>query len=157
MIFRLANIDDTNEILSMYEAVKNRQFCVWDDEYPTIVNINEDLSNNNLYVLEINNEIVGAISIESNDELDEYKCWKYPHGLEFTRVVVKPKYQHQGLARYMVSFMLEEIKRRGYDSAHISAAKENIPACKTYEKLKFNIVYEADMYGHRYYLLEKKV
>ncbi len=156
MIFRQADRDDAEDVLEMYEAVKGSEFCVWNDLYPTMFEIDGDLRGGNLFVLEINGENVGAVSIVAENEMDGFGCWKYGNAAEFARVVIKPEYQHRKLSEYMVSFILEEIGNRGYSAVHISAAKNNIPACATYRRLKFTVAGEADMYGNSYYLMEKK-
>ena len=157
MIFRLATNLDTKQILQNYESVKDSSFCVWNDLYPTIQDIEDDLKHNNLYVLEINNEIAGSISIVNKNELDDLNCWNNSNAKEFARVCIANKYQHQGYSKYLVSYCLDEIKNRGYTNVHISVAINNTPAVKLYESLNFKKVGNADMWGNSYYLYEKKI
>ncbi len=42
-------------------------------------------------------------------------------------------------------------------SIHLSVAKSNIPAYKTYIKLGFKTVGEVEIYGGDYYLMEKQI
>ena len=130
---------------------------MWNDSYPTMQDINDDLSHNNLFVLEIENEIVGSISIVDENELDEFDCWSDRHAREFGRVVINPKYQHLGYSKYLVSYCLNEMKQRNYTNAHISVAIINIPDQRLYESLEFKKVGSASMWGNDYYLYEKKI
>lgn len=157
MVFRLATPLDINQILQNYESVKKSDFCVWNDSYPTMQDINDDLSHNNLFVLEINSEIVGSISIVDENELDEFDCWSDRDAREFGRVVINPKYQHLGYSKYLVSYCLNEMKQRNYTNAHISVAIKNKPAQRLYESLEFKKVGNASMWGNDYYLYEKKI
>ena len=61
MIFRLATSLDIKQIIQNYESVKKSSFCVWNDTYPTIQDVNNDLSHNNLFVLEKSNKVIGSI------------------------------------------------------------------------------------------------
>ena len=157
MVFRIATINDINDIRNIYASVIGDKYCVWNNEYPDEEGLNNDINTDNLYVLEVNNEIVGAISIVEENELDEYPAWSGHNAKEIARVAIKKKYHGYGYAKYLVGYALEIIHKRGYSYVHLSVTDINIPAQKTYSRLKFNKVGEADMYGHHYLLLEKKL
>lgn len=158
MIFKKADLKDKDTITSLYETVKGEEYCTWNEFYPTVEDTDNDLINNNLFVLVENDEIIGAISIVSDNELNEFKCWSSNESVaEFARVVISKEYQNKGYAVYLVSNVLEVLETRGFKNIHISVAKINTPALKTYEKLKFKNVGEAKMFGGDYYLLEKSI
>lgn len=155
MIFRLATFEDKDQILQNYESVKDSSFCVWNDAYPTIEDVENDLKYNNLYVLEVNKQIVGSISIVDTNELDDLNCWSSKQAREFARVVIARKYQNRGYSKYLVSYCLDEMTKRNYANAHISVAIKNIPAQRLYESLGFKKVGNASMWGNDYDLYEK--
>lgn len=158
MIFRKANNDETQTIYEIYTSARNNTFSTWDDEYPSMANITNDIEKDNLFVLELNKKIIGTISIVDINELDDFDCWKYKDNVcEFARVSIKKTHQSQGLAKYLVSFILDEIKRRGHKVVHISVAKNNKPALNTYIRLGFENMAETKLYGGTYYLMEKKI
>ena len=157
MIFRLATNLDTKQILQNYESVKDSSFCVWNDTYPTIEDIENDILHNNLYVLEVNKQIVGSISIVDTNELDDFNCWHSKKAREFARVVIAKKHQNRGYSKYLVSYCLDEMSKRNYANVHISVAIKNIPAQRLYESLGFKKVGNANMWNNSYYLYEKKL
>lgn len=153
--FRLAENSESETILSLYKAVIGTPFCTWNDDYPGETEISNDLKTGNLFVLENERKIIGAISIVPENELDDLDCWNSnENAAEFARVVLHSDYHGKGLAKILVSNILEEIKRRGIKNVHIAIAKKNIPAGKTYERLGFTTVGENELWGTTFYLCE---
>ncbi len=159
MIFRNATKSEAENVLALYNSVKGNEFCVWDDEYPTMREIVGDLDTDNLYVLVDGENIAGALSVLCDNEMDGFDCWRTCDGThrEIARIVVSPQYRGRGLAAEMVMRICEILKGRGCTAIHISAAVVNKPALRTYEKLGFEIMKQTFMYGHEYYLIEKLI
>ena len=155
--FRIAQRNDAERILSLYQGAKGEEFCVWNDSYPTMTEIKHDLDTNNLYVMTDGSKIIGAISVVPENELDNFDCWVCKDGKEIARVVVDKAYQGQGLSHKMVQSIESILARAGYKAIHLSVVKSNIPAYKTYIKAGFVAVGEAQMYGNSYYLMEKVI
>ncbi len=154
---RLARADEVERVLSLYKSAIGKEFCAWDDEYPSMTEISHDLETDNLYVLDAGGVLAGAISVVPENELDGFDEWEIKDGTEreIARITVLENFRGMRLAGRMVNEMLEILKARGVGAVHLSAAKQNIPAHKTYLQLGFNIVREAKLYGGEYYLLEK--
>lgn len=158
MIFRLSEEKDLNDVLSLYNKVRGIGYCTWNEYYPTTLEINEDYKTANLFVLEENNKLIGAISIVPINELDMYPDWEIKdNAKEFARVVIDPAYQNKGYAKVLVENILNELKSRNVHSVHISVAKSNIIAQKLYQHFNFKILNEYEMYGSIYYLYEKEL
>lgn len=153
--FRMAKQSDAEHIFFLYQDAKTSKFCVWNDNYPTITEIAHDLETNNLYVMTDGSQIIGAISVVPENELDDFDCWSCKDGKEIARVVVDKIYQGQGLSFKMVQSVESILRRNGCKAIHLSVVKSNIPAHKTYAKAGFAVVGEAQMYGNDYYLMEK--
>ena len=67
------------------------------------------------------------------NELDGLGCWMPSEKAgEFARVVIRPADRGKGLSVLLVSNVLRVMRKRGIGTVHISVAKENIPAQKTY-------------------------
>jgi L-amino acid N-acyltransferase YncA len=156
MIFRKAEWSEAETIMALYRAVIGTPFCTWDESYPGSTEINGDLSSGTLYVLEENKELIGAISVVPENELDDCDCWKVKENArEFARVVLRTDQQRRGLSVYLVEGIIRELQRKGVAAIHIAVAKNNIPAQKLYKKTGFAFCGEADLYGHSYFLCEK--
>ena len=153
----LAEKEDAAQVLSLYKAAQMGEFCLWDDSYPTITEIQQDLETKNLYVITDDSKIVGAISVVPENELDGFDCWTHKDGKEIARVVVDQAYQGQGIALKMVQSIETILRRQRCKAIHLSVAKSNIPAYKTYLKAGFTVVGQAQMYGNDYYLMEKAI
>ena len=154
-VFCEATDRQLDEILKIYEEVKGGIFCTWDRYYPAKENITEDHDAKDLFVLMNEEEIVGVISIVPQRELDDQPFWKKrTEAAEIARVCIRNKYQGKGYAKILVSSAIEELKRRGIRCIHLSVAKKNLPAQRTYLRLGFEKVGESMMYGGSYYLME---
>lgn len=155
--FELAQKEDAEQVLSLYERAKSGAFCVWDDSYPTMTEIERDLETENLYVLTDGSNVIGAISVVPENELDGFDCWSCKEGKEIARVVIDKRWQGQGLSFEMVQQVESILRSNGCKAIHLSVVKSNIPAYKTYIKAGFTVVGEAQMYGNDYYLMEKAI
>ena len=158
MLFRKAEKSEAEAIMALYKAVIGTPFCTWDESYPGETEIAGDLMAGTLYVLEEDHQVIGAISIVPENEMDHFSCWSVKRNArEFARVVLKPDQQHRGLSVYLVEGIIRELQRQGVAAIHIAVAKENIPAQKLYRKTRFDFCGEADMYGHSYFLCERTI
>ena len=156
MVFRKARLSEAGAIMDLYRAVRGTPFCTWDGSYPGETEISGDLSSGLLYVLEENQELIGAISIVPENEIDDFDCWKVKENVrEFARVVLRPDHQHKGLAIHLVEGVIRELQKLDAAAIHIAVAKDNIPAQRLYLKTGFDFRGEADMYGHSFFLCEK--
>ncbi len=156
MVFREAEKCEAATVADLYRSVTGLPFCTWDETYPGEEEIRGDLEAGTLFVLEEEGEVIGAISIVPENELDEQPCWKETKNAgEFARVVIRPDHQHEGLSRYLVDGVIREFRKRGAAAVHLSVAKINTPAQRLYRSAGFEFCGEADMYGNSYYLCEK--
>lgn len=155
MELRRSRHGEEETILSLYRSVLGEEFCVWNEYYPGMLEIRADLASGGLWLLCNGETILGAISAIRENEMDEMSCWHIrEHAREIARVVIGKEYRGRGLAGEMVKLLLPILRREGAESVHLSAATGNLPAVRTYEKLGFERVGEADMYEGHYYLME---
>ncbi len=135
------------------------QYCVWNDIYPGIEEIRNDFQTGNLYVINDDEQIIGAASIVPENEMDALPFWKMSNtnAREIARIVVSKEFQNRGIATQLVNSIIGELKFRGASSVRLSVAIGNIPAFKVYQKIGFEIVGETDMYNNRYYLFERTI
>ena len=155
----LASDGDREQIMKLYKEQIGREFCAWDEDYPSAETIDFDLSRDALFVLKENDEVIAAISIEIDEDVDGLECWDrklFPGG-ELARLAVTPSMQGKGIARMMMKHGLKALKDREYKSIHFLVNKHNIPAIKSYAKFGFNVVGECHMYDQDFLCYEKEL
>lgn len=158
--YELATAADTDEILKLYHSQIGREFCPWTEHYPGEQEIAFDLSRNALMIKRNDaGVIVATISIDDDKAVEELSCWSeaLKPGGELARLAVHIDYQNQGLAREMLSYGMEELKKRGYKSVHFMVNKYNEKALRSYAPLGFSNVGDIFMYEQPFYCYEKEL
>ena len=148
---------DIATVANIYDSVRNRGFCVWNENYPTAEHAMRDEKASCLYVLKYDGKIIGCASVEPVSEDDDLPFWKINDGThrEISRIAISPEYQGKSLARIMVEKLIYELKKQGISSIHLLAAKSNPPAFRTYQALEFDFIGECHRYGSGYFACEK--
>lgn len=159
MQLELATREDIDIILNLYHSVLDTPYCRWDEHYPCIENIEDDLAREALFCYRDNDEIIAAISIDKDEDVDKLECWNKDlmPAMELSRLCVKQGCQAKGLAADMIRFMMEYGKQKGYKSVHYLVSKHNLIAQKAYKKLAFDLKGECQMYGDEYLCYEKEI
>lgn len=155
----LATERDREEVLKLYEMQKGREFCAWDEDYPSNETIDFDLSRDSLFIMKENDRIIAAISIEVDEAVDNLDCWDkklFPGG-ELARIAVEPTMQGRGIARKMMKHGMDVLKERGYKSIHFLVNKHNEKAIRSYSFFNFNVVGECFMYDQDFLCYEKEL
>ena len=95
-----------------------------------------------LFVLKNDKEIIGAINISEEQEL-EYETinWEFDNskGLIIHRLVIDPKYQVKGYARKLMEFAEKFASKNNYSSIKFDAYSQNRRVIEFYEKRKYFI------------------
>ena len=155
----LATENDREQILALYQAQKGREFCPWEEDYPSNDTISFDLSRDALFVMKDGDKVIAAISHEVDEAVDNLDCWKrdlFPGG-ELARVAVDPSLQSKGIGRQMMEHGMKVLKERGYKSVHFLVNKHNVKAIKCYASFGFNVVGECFMYDQDFLCYEKEL
>lgn len=148
--------EDREELLALYKSQVGREGCPWTDEYPSNETIDFDLSRDALYVLKTDGKIVGAISIDEDEEVNKLPCWnrELEPEAEFSRIAVSPDMQGQGIGKILVKFLLDELKKRGCNGVHIIVNRYNPKALRLYDSFDFKNVGECSMYNQDFFCYE---
>ncbi|MDE6101934.1 MAG: GNAT family N-acetyltransferase [Ruminococcus sp.] len=156
MNLRKAVQTDIDIIVELYRSVIGLNNSLWTADYPTRQNAVSDFRNGNLYVLENNNIIIGACSVESESVFENTYFWKINDGTqcEISRIVISPEYQGNGYAKIMVGKLIEKLAENGCKSVHLFVVKSNVPAVEAYKRLNFDFSGEYSMFGHEYFAME---
>lgn len=148
------------EIKKLYEDIKQNTYTLWDNGYPSDELISYDIERGGLWGVFDESDTLIAISFagERNEDGEEGYTWNedLKRRGTFARIGVSPKHQHKGVATKLVAFILDELKRQGFDGVRIMVGVNNINAQKLYNKFGFKNAGNANRYGHDYYLYELK-
>lgn len=155
MKFEKAKETDIEIIRTLYADAIGSEGCTWDEDYPALWHTKDDYNRDALFCLKtLDGEIIGAISIDK-DELVENLPYFHKNGAEIARLVVKKRYQNQGIAKILLKETMVVLKQRGYEYAHFLVSKQHKKALNAYAKLRFNKVGECDLYGGDWWCYEK--
>jgi len=156
MTIRLATSADCATVAALYNAARLEPLCVWNEYYPTMENVQEDLASAGLYVLtDETDAVIGALSVVPENEMDDQPAWRVrTSAREIARVVVASDHHGHGYAAAMVRHVCHVLHAEGVSAVHLSVVQHHTPARRTYEKCGFQIVGQAEMYGNSYDLME---
>ena len=151
---------DTEEILRLYKAQLGQEFCPWDEHYPERENIAFDLERDALFVMKNEkDEIIAAISLDEDPDVEALTCWsrRLQPGGELSRLAVRRDYQNRGIARTMIEYAMDVLRRQGKKSVHYLVCPSNTKAVRSYEHLLFSRVGACEMHGLPYLCYEQKL
>lgn len=134
----------------------------WTDNYPTSSIIESDLRKGVLYLLKKGQEIIGAINISEEQEV-EYQSinWKFDAAkvLVIHRLVIDPQYQRQGYARRLMDFAEDFALANDYSSIRLDAYSQNHKVIEFYKKRNYFV--RGDVYfpqrEHSFHCMEKEI
>ena len=153
-------IKDKQEMLSLYRSMIGSQGCTWTMDYPNEEILDNDFKRQAIFVIKNEkNEIIGAISIDDDSQVDGLTCWSdsLKPAAELARLAIKDAYQNQGLARFMIQSVMKELKKRNYKSVRFLVSKTNVRALRSYAKLNFEKKGESNLYGENWWCYEKEL
>ncbi|MBQ8527827.1 MAG: GNAT family N-acetyltransferase [Lachnospiraceae bacterium] len=148
---------EAEEILAFYHSFIGTDGCTWDEGYPAMEHICMDIKENNLFLMRDKKGIVATISIDSDAQVEAIDKWMIQNSREAARLAVRKDMQGKGIARRMLLFLMEELKKRGYEGIHFLVSPGNPAALASYRKLAFENRGSVNMYGHDWYCYEKRI
>ena len=131
-MIRKAIKDDLHRIIEITKAcavfmISNNIFQ-WNEHYPNIETFENDVLNESLFVLEINNKLIGCLVI-SNDMDEFYKKvkWLTPNynNIYLHRLAIDPCYQKKGFAKQLMTFSFEHAKANNIKSIRLDTFSGN--------------------------------
>ena len=150
---------DAEEILALYRTQLGREFCPWNEEYPTMGEIDFDLDRDSLFIMREGEKIIAAISIDDDELVNDLPHWtdELQPGGELSRLAVDPEYQSQGIAKEMITYGMKTLKERDFKSLHFLVNRHNLKAMKSYAAFGFNKVGECELYDQPMFCYEMKL
>ena len=108
----------------------------WNENYPSLEAFEKDFSNEELFVLEIEGDVIGAIVISTRkDDVYEPIDWLTEDSTNgyLHRLCVHPKHQGKGHARALLNFAENHLKELGAVSVRLDTCSKNLRNNKLYE------------------------
>lgn len=154
-IIEKANKSEKKEILQIYRSSIGEEGCTWDEEYPNMETIEDDINSEGLYCLKIDNSIIGtATLIKEKNIYDEFKDL---NAYLLTRVGIGKKYQGKGYAKILLKNILENAIKQKIDLIYLLVDKNNIKAKKLYNFFDFELCKLVNEHGREWELLKKQI
>ena len=151
---------DAEEITAIYDSLKGSPGCTWDEEYPTLEFVRNDIENrNSLYKVTDGGRIVAAAYLGEFEEKERPECFdKSMRRLgEISRVGVRREYHRKGVAFGLITHLLGEAEKLGYDGAVLLVGTENYAAMRLYEKAGFERCGEAFLYETHWFCYQYRL
>lgn len=141
MKYQIASKDNTNEIISMKNRVKQRiikaNLAMWLNGYPLDEMIIEDVLNNHGRVIIFDNKVVAYAVLypsifEYQNEIDDID-----NRYSFGRVMVDDNYTGKGIGRFLIESIINEVKSKNQKGMIITGDDFNTKAMNLYKSLGF--------------------
>ena len=164
MRIRKAKISDLGNIMIMYKSCVKGMIAngidQWDDTYPDIETINQDLEKQNYYVVEEKGEIIGGINIDQNQDktyLDIDWEDKSDSFLVVHRLGVKEEFWNKKIGENLMLFTENLVAEKGLRSIRLDTYSGNPKAIKFYIRLGYRELGSINLKPNKneYYCFEK--
>lgn len=151
-----ATRDDREEILALYKTMLYGP-ADWNEYYPNEDTIEFDLSRNALYVMKDDEDrIIAAISIDEDEDVKNLSCWSREliPSAELARLCVRKDMQNQGIAKKMMRYVFEILKKEGNKGVHILVKTGHEAALSSYRAIGFRMVGECNLFDKDFVCME---
>ncbi len=146
---------DADAVLALYQSQIGHGTSDWDETYPTMAFIRDDLANGSLYVLRDTEGLLAAISLLADDDLNELPCWASARGLIPARLCVRTAMQGRGIAGFIMGETERIAREGGFPSIRLLCARTNPAARRVYEKTGYALRGETRLYDTDFLCFEK--
>lgn len=141
---RKAQAEDTGEIMELIskcvQVMQAGGSDQWDENYPNLEVISQDIERGTLYTYIDNDAIAGIIVLdEQPHELYREIKWSQEQGrhLIMHRLAVHPEVQGKGIARKLIAFSEEYARSQGYSSIRMDTYSKNTRVLALYPSLGY--------------------
>ncbi len=145
-----------NAILALYKTMLGGA-ADWDEHYPTMEHINDDMARGNLFVMTAGDDILAVISIDEDEEAARLPNWSpelEPAG-ELSRLCVRKDCQNRGIARMMMEYTFTELRSRGYKGVHLLIREGHTVAIRSYAHLGYRPAGHCHLFGKAFACFER--
>ena len=139
-MIRKAKLNDLRKIKKLTEAcakaLQQQNISQWNEHYPSLEKLQNDIEKEELYVLEEENMIIAIIVLTPNmDEVYRNIDWlsKTDNNLYVHRLATSPEFWGKGYARTMMDFAEEFAKNKNFTSIRLDTFSKNTRNQKFYK------------------------
>lgn len=152
MKFEQVAINEIDEVMKIYDSLRNDNLAGWNENYPDIEYIRRDIERKQMYCLKEDDRIIACIAYAKDGQFDEVSLitTQYKPTIELSRLAVSKDHQNKGIAKQMINTLLQMLKQEGYKSVHYLVSEGNTPALRSYAHLQFEYLGKVDMYDMRF-------
>jgi Acetyltransferases len=152
-------MEEKENVLEIYEALKGSYGCTWDADYPVIEDVVRDIQSGSLYGIFKDQELIAVAAAGKDDELAHLSCWdrSLKNVCDLARVAVRADYQDRGMAKILITGIEKDGTERGFDGIRLIVGKKNPYAMKLYDSLGYLCCGETSMYGNEWFCYQKKL
>lgn len=165
MVIKKASEQDLYQLLSVVKSCgKNlieQGIFQWNEKYPSVEDLRNDIELQELWKLEFENTIVGLIVITEIEDA-EYKQVKWltknQKHLYIHRLAVHPNFQGKGFAQKLMDFAEKFAIENNYNSIRLDTFSQNKRNQQFYEKrnyIKLESIYFPNQSEFPFYCYEK--
>lgn len=155
-VIRKGTAGDLDELEKLYDSLndyleQNINYPGWRKGlYPVRENAADGIKNENLYIIEINEQIAGTVILSHEPEKAYNKAlWKTENNYENIIVIrtfaVHPKFMKNNAGFSLMKFAEKFGKENGMKSIRLDVAIQNTPAISLYEKLGYEFIDTVDL------------
>lgn len=155
-VIRKGTADDLDELEKLYDSLndyleQNINYPGWRKGlYPVREDAANGIKNENLYVMEINEQIAGTVILSHDPEKAYSKAvWKTENNYEDILVIrtfaVHPDFMKNGVGFSLMKFAEKFGRENGIKSIRLDVAIQNTPAISLYEKLGYRYIDTVDL------------
>ena len=163
-MIRKANISELQEIKNLTEACAREMIkkgiFQWNEHYPSLEKLREDIHKEELYILEKSGNIIGIIVITETMD-DEYIPieWlsKTGNNIYIHRLATHPDCWGEGYAQQLMTFAENKAKSEGFESVRLDTFSQNERNQQFYESRgykKLGDIYFPKQSEHPFYCYE---
>lgn len=151
---RKATVKDIPAIMDLFAAIVQYMKAVninqWDEEYPNLEIVTNDIANQHLYALMVKEQLAGVMTLNKIQE-PQYQTinWltKEANNLVIHRLAIHPKFHRQGLAKQLLAFSEQVATEKDCISIRLDAYSKNKGANQLY--LTHDYQYVGDIFFPR--------
>jgi len=139
-MIRPAKISEIEDILTITracaKAMEGAGIYQWNEYYPSAKVFEGDVKRGELFVLELNNQIIGSVALSTKMDQEYIPIkWltKNNRNIYVHRLCVHPKHQGQGWAQKMMDFAENFAKEKGFASVRLDTFSQNKRNQRFYE------------------------
>jgi len=163
-MIRRAKISEIPDIITICKACAaymiSNGIYQWNEYYPSALAFENDVERDELYVLEVEEKIIGTVVISTQID-EEYKPveWLTENGnsVYIHRLSVNPQLQGKGYARQLMDFAENYARKNGFASVRLDTFSQNKRNQKFYETRgyqKLDTIYFPKQSEHPFYCYE---